>query len=105
MALLFREVLVRGVATASLFARWALLRLFAGATALREFPVARTAVALATRAGLAEVRVLRSTAGRYRFTDRLSTCARPGRLAAFTFLTEIRLRVTRSSSDRPGPLT
>src|SRR5690606_41624016 len=85
--------------------RMAWLRLLADRTSPRELAVFRTALALVTREGRADVRLSRSISGRYRFTERLSTRALPGRLVERTSLTEIRLRVTRSISARLGPLT
>ena len=65
---------------------------------------ARTSLVVATRPGRAVERVLRSTAGRYKLTDLLSTLARPGRLADRMSLTATLLRVARSISLRRGPV-
>ena len=101
-------VLLRAV-TAPLRARSAvlvaLLRPAVAVAAVRVLAADLTVAASETRAGRAEVRVLRSTSGRYKLTERSFTAALPGRLALLISLTATLLRVTRSISLRPGPLT
>jgi len=72
--------------------------------ALREL-ADRTVAASATREGRAEERELRSTSGRYKFTERLFTDALPGREALLISRMATRLRVTRSTSLCRGPVT
>ena len=66
---------------------------------------ARTFDASVTRAGRAVFRVLSLTSGRYMFTVRLSTAARPGRELLAIWRTAMRLLVSRWISLCFGPLT